>query len=129
MKPLDFTKLDGLITAVAQDWRTGEVLMLAFMNEEAWNETVRTRRAVYFSRSRQRLWRKGEESGNVQLVKEILIDCDRDAVVLKVEQIGGAACHLGYNSCFFTRLEEDGSERIIKAGKVFDPEKVYKKKG
>jgi phosphoribosyl-AMP cyclohydrolase len=128
MEPLDFTKLDGLITAVAQDWQTGEVLMLAFMNEEAWLETVETRRAVYFSRSRQRLWRKGEESGNVQLVKEILIDCDRDAVVLKVEQIGGAACHVGYNSCFFARLEEDGTEKIIKAEKVFDPEKVYGKK-
>ena len=128
MKPLDFTKLDGLITAVAQDWQTGEVLMLAFMNEEAWEETVKTRRAVYFSRSRQRLWRKGEESGYVQLVKEILVDCDRDAVVLKVEQIGGAACHVGYNSCFFTRIEEDGSEKIIKAEKVFDPEEVYGKK-
>jgi phosphoribosyl-AMP cyclohydrolase len=128
MKPLDFTKLDGLITAVAQDWQTGEVLMLAFMNEEAWAETVKTRRAVYFSRSRQRLWRKGEESGNVQLVKEILVDCDRDAVVLKVEQIGGAACHVGYNSCFYTRIEEDGSEKIIKDEKVFDPEKVYGKK-
>jgi phosphoribosyl-AMP cyclohydrolase len=128
MKPLDFTKLDGLITAVAQDWQTGEVLMLAFMNEEAWAETVKTRRAVYFSRSRQRLWRKGEESGNVQLVKEILVDCDRDAVVLKVEQIGGAACHVGYNSCFYTRIEEDGSEEIIKDEKVFDPEKVYGKK-
>jgi phosphoribosyl-AMP cyclohydrolase len=128
MKPLDFTKLDGLITAVAQDWQTGEVLMLAFMNEEAWAETVKTRRAVYFSRSRQRLWRKGEESGNVQLVKEILVDCDRDAVVLKVEQIGGAACHVGYNSCFYTRIEEDGSEKIIKDEMVFDPEKVYGKK-
>ncbi len=128
MKPLDFSKLDGLITAVAQDWETGEVLMLAFMNEEAWEETLKTGRAVYFSRSRQRLWRKGEESGNVQIVKEILVDCDRDAVVLKVEQIGGAACHVGYNSCFFTRVESDGSEKIIKAEKVFDPDEVYGKK-
>ena len=128
MKPLDFTKLDGLITAVAQDYQTNEILMLAFMNPEAWEETVKTGRACYFSRSRKRLWRKGEESGNVQIVKEILIDCDRDAVVLKVEQIGGAACHLGYNSCFFTQIEADGSEKIIKAEKVFDPEKVYGKK-
>lgn len=77
MKPLDFTKLDGLITAVAQDYKTGEVLMLAFMNPEAWEETLSTGRACYFSRSRQRLWRKGEESGNVQIIKEILVDCDR----------------------------------------------------
>ncbi len=128
MKPLDFTKLDGLITAVAQDYQTNEILMLAFMNPEAWEETVKTGRACYYSRSRKRLWRKGEESGNVQIVKEILIDCDRDAVVMKVEQIGGAACHVGYNSCFYTRIEADGSEKIIKDEKVFDPEKVYGKK-
>ena len=128
MKPLDFTKLDGLITAVAQDYQTNEVLMLAFMNPEAWEETVKTGRACYYSRSRKRLWRKGEESGNVQIVKEILIDCDRDAVVMKVEQIGGAACHVGYNSCFYTQIAADGSEKIIKAEKVFDPEKVYGKK-
>ena len=128
MEPLDFTKLDGLITAVAQDYLTNEVLMLAFMNPEAWEETVKTGRVCYFSRSRKRLWRKGEESGNVQIVKEILIDCDRDAVVLKVEQIGGAACHVGYNSCFYTRIEADGSEKIVKDEKVFDPDKVYGKK-
>ncbi len=128
MEPLDFTKLDGLITAVAQDYQTNEVLMLAFMNPEAWEETVKTGRVCYFSRSRNRLWRKGEESGNVQIVKEILIDCDRDAVVLKVEQIGGAACHVGYNSCFYTKIESDGREKIIKAEKVFDPDKVYGKK-
>ena len=128
MKPLDFTKLDGLITAVAQDYQTNEVLMLAFMNPEAWEETVKTGRACYYSRSRKRLWRKGEESGNVQIVKEIFIDCDRDAVVMKVEQVGGAACHVGYNSCFYTQIESDGSEKIIKAEKVFDPEKVYGKK-
>ncbi|MCK5540521.1 MAG: phosphoribosyl-AMP cyclohydrolase [Deltaproteobacteria bacterium] len=128
MKPLDFTKLDGLITAIAQDYQTNEVLMLAFMNPEAWEETVKTGRACYYSRSRKRLWRKGEESGNVQIIKEIFIDCDRDAVVMKVEQIGGAACHVGYNSCFYTKIESDGSEKIIKAEKVFDPEKVYGKK-
>ena len=128
MKPLDFTKLDGLITAVAQDYQTNEVLMLAFMNQEAWEETVRTGQVCYFSRSRNRLWRKGEESGNVQIVKEIFVDCDRDAVVIKVDQIGGAACHVGYNSCFYTKIESDGAEKIIKAEKVFDPEKVYGKK-
>ncbi len=128
MKPLDFTKLDGLITAVAQDYQTNEVLMLAFMNQEAWEETVRTGQVCYFSRSRNRLWRKGEESGNVQIVKEIFVDCDRDAVVIKVDQVGGAACHVGYNSCFYTKIESDGAEKIIKAEKVFDPEKVYGKK-
>ena len=128
MKPLDFTKLDGLITAVAQDYQTNEVLMLAFMNQEAWEETVKTGQVCYFSRSRNRLWRKGEESGNVQIVKEIFIDCDRDAVVIKVDQIGGAACHVGYNSCFYTKIESDGAEKIIKAEKVFDPDVVYGKK-
>ena len=128
MTEMDFSKLDGLITAVAQDWQTGEVLMLAYMNQAAWEETLKTGRACYYSRSRKKLWRKGEESGNVQMVKEVLIDCDRDAVVLKVDQIGGAACHVGYNSCFYTRIEGDGQETVIKAEKVFDPEKVYGKK-
>ncbi|MBN2332683.1 MAG: phosphoribosyl-AMP cyclohydrolase [Deltaproteobacteria bacterium] len=128
MKPMNFEKMDGLITVVAQDYQTGEVLMVAFMNQEAWEETLATRKACYFSRSRNRLWRKGEESGNVQLVKEILIDCDEDAVVLKVEQIGGAACHTGYNSCFYTRINPDGSQTITKTEKVFDPEAVYGKK-
>ncbi|MBN2233497.1 MAG: phosphoribosyl-AMP cyclohydrolase [Deltaproteobacteria bacterium] len=129
MEPMNFTKLDGLITVIAQDHQTGEVLMVAFMNEEAWNETLQTRRACYFSRSRGRLWRKGEESGNVQLVREILVDCDRDAAVLRVDQVGGAACHTGYNTCFYTRVNPDGSEEITKAEKVFDPDAVYGKKG
>lgn len=128
MKPLDFTKLDGLITVVAQDHQTNEVLMLAFMNQDAWEETLKTGQVCYYSRSRNRLWRKGEESGNVQIVKEILVDCDRDALVIKVDQIGGAACHVGYNSCFYTRIDSDGAEKIIKAEKVFDPDEVYGKK-
>ena len=128
MKPMDFSKMNGLITVIAQDYVTSEVLMVAFMNQEAWEETLATRRACYFSRSRNRLWRKGEESGNVQLIKEILVDCDRDAVVLKVEQVGGAACHTGYNSCFYTRINADGSETITKDAKVFDPDTVYGKK-
>ena len=103
-----------MITVVAQDYQTNEVLMLAFMNQEAWEETVKTGQVCYYSRSRKRLWRKGEESGNVQIVKEILVDCDRDALVIKVDQIGGAACHVGYNSCFYTQIESDGSEKIIK---------------
>ena len=95
---LDFDKSGGLIPAIAQDADTGEVLMLAWMNREAFEETVRTGRAVYFSRSRNKLWRKGEESGNVQEVRGIFIDCDADTVLLKVHQIGGAACHEGYKS-------------------------------
>ena len=90
---LDFEKTDGLIPAIAQDFATGEVLMLAYINEEAWNETLATGRAVYYSRSRKKLWRKGEESGNVQVIKDIRVDCDCDTVIFMVEQIGGAACH------------------------------------
>jgi phosphoribosyl-AMP cyclohydrolase len=122
---IDFDKAGGLVAAVAQDADTGAVLMLAWMNREAYEETVRTRRAVYFSRSRNRLWRKGEESGNVQEIREIYIDCDADTVLLKVHQIGGAACHEGYPSCFFRRVEGDGLKVV--GDRVFDPKAVYKK--
>src|SRR6202030_664901 len=104
---IDFDKAGGLVPAVAQDADTGAVLMLAWMNREAYEETLRTRRAVYFSRSRNRLWRKGEESGNVQEVREIFVDCDADTILLKVHQVGGAACHEGYASCFFRRVDGD----------------------
>ena len=120
---LNFEKAGGLISAIAQDVETGEVLMIAWMNREAFEETVRTRRATYFSRSRNRLWRKGEESGHVQNVKGIFVDCDADAVLLKVEQIGGAACHAGYKSCFFRELD-DGELKVI-AERVVDPAAVY----
>jgi phosphoribosyl-AMP cyclohydrolase len=120
-----FSGPDGLVTAVAQDAATGQVLMVAHMNREAWEETLATGRAVYFSRARRRLWRKGEESGNVQDVREIYVDCDGDTVLLKVEQVGGAACHEGYPSCFFRQLTPAGLE--IVAGRVFDPKDVYKK--
>ena len=109
MNTIDFDKSGGLVPAIAQDAATGQVLMMAWMNREAYEETLRTGRAVYFSRSRNKLWRKGEESGNVQEVKEIYIDCDADAVLLKVNQIGGAACHEGYPSCFFRRVDKDRS--------------------
>ena len=122
---IDFTKSGGLVPAIAQDADTGQVLMLAWMNREAYEETLRTRRACYFSRSRNRLWRKGEESGNVQEVREVYLDCDADTVLLKVRQIGGAACHEGYSSCFFRRLESDGLQVI--GERVFDPKQVYKK--
>ena len=122
---LDFTKGGGLVSAIAQDAATGQVLMVAWMNPEAFAETVRTRRAVYFSRSRNRLWRKGEESGNVQEVQSIHIDCDGDAVLLKVTQVGGAACHEGYPSCFFRELV--GGELRVADKRVFDPATVYGK--
>ncbi|MDY3559312.1 phosphoribosyl-AMP cyclohydrolase [Gemmata sp. JC673] len=122
---LDFDKAGGLVPAVAQDADTGEVLMLAWMNREAFEETVRTGRAVYFSRSRNKLWRKGEESGHVQEVKSIFVDCDADTVLLKVTQLGGAACHEGYKSCFFRQL--DGDELKVIAERIFDPKAVYKK--
>jgi phosphoribosyl-AMP cyclohydrolase len=120
-----FSAADGLVTAVAQDAATGEVLMVAHMSREAWNETLATGRAVYFSRSRGRLWRKGEQSGNIQKVQGIYVDCDGDAVLLKVEQVGGAACHEGYPSCFFRRITGDALEVV--AERVFDPKEVYKK--
>ena len=122
---IDFEKSGGLVPAIAQDASTGEVLMMAYMNKEAFEETVRTKRAVYFSRSRNKLWRKGEESGNVQEVKEIFLDCDNDTILLKVHQIGDAACHEGYKSCFFRRLENEDLKVI--AERVFDPKSVYKK--
>ncbi|MSU77684.1 MAG: phosphoribosyl-AMP cyclohydrolase [Gemmataceae bacterium] len=122
---INFDKAGGLISAIAQDHQTGEVLMIAWMNREAFEETIRTRKAVYFSRSRNKLWRKGEESGNVQEVKEVYVDCDNDAVLLKVNQIGGAACHEGFKSCFFRRL--DGETLTVIGNRVFDPKEVYKK--
>jgi phosphoribosyl-AMP cyclohydrolase len=122
---IDFDKAGGLVPAVAQDADTGAVLMLAWMNREAYEETLRTKRAVYFSRSRNKLWRKGEESGNVQEVREVYVDCDADTILLRVRQVGGAACHEGYQSCFFRRVEPDGLKVI--GERIFDPKTVYKK--
>jgi phosphoribosyl-AMP cyclohydrolase len=120
---IDFDKGGGLVPAIAQDADTGTVLMLAWMNRQAYEETVRTGQACYYSRSRNRLWRKGEESGHVQKVREIYIDCDSDTVLLKVTQVGGAACHEGYASCFFRRVEAEGVRAV--APRIFDPAKVY----
>jgi phosphoribosyl-AMP cyclohydrolase len=123
--PVDFAKSGGLVPAIAQDAATGEVLMLAYMNQESFEETLRTGRACYFSRSRNKLWRKGEESGNVQDIVEVRIDCDRDTILLKVNQIGGAACHTGNRSCFFRKIENG---TLIEDGiRVFDPKEVYKR--
>jgi len=120
---IDFDKTGGLVPVITQDEATGEVLMMAYMNPEAFAETLRTGRACYFSRSRNRLWRKGEESGHVQEVRGVYVDCDGDALLLKVRQVGGAACHEGYPSCFFRRVSEDGVQ--IVAQRVFDPRQVY----
>ena len=126
MKP-DFSKdPNGLIPAIAQDYETGDILMLAYINEDSWGYSLETGNATYWSRSRQKLWKKGEESGNVQKIKEILIDCDLDTVIFKVEQIGGAACHVGYRSCFYRKFKENGDIEII-GEPVFDPKEVYKK--
>jgi phosphoribosyl-AMP cyclohydrolase len=115
----------GLLTAVVQDHLTGEVLMLAFMNAEALRLTLETKIAHYFSRSRQKLWKKGESSGHIQQIKEIRLDCDQDAVLLKIEQVGGA-CHTGFRSCFYRVLGNDGS--LHEDGvKVFDPKQTYGK--
>lgn len=124
MIEIDFTKsVDGLIPAIAQDYRTGDILMLAYINREALQKTLDTGKAYYWSRSRAKLWLKGETSGHVQMIKDIFVDCDEDCVIYKVDQLGGAACHKGYSTCFFRRLTEDGCE--IVAEKVFDPDKVY----
>src|SRR2546421_11606268 len=123
---IDFQKAkDGLVPAIAQDADSGEVLMLAWMNRDAYEETLRTRRACYFSRSRNRLWRKGEESGHVQEVQGVFLDCDADTILLKVKQIGGAACHEGYKSCFFRELS--GGALTVIGARVFDPKQVYGK--
>ena len=121
----DFDKCDGLVPVIVQETGTGLVLMMAYMNQQAYNETRTTGRAVYYSRSRQSLWRKGETSGNVQLVKRIAIDCDRDTLLIEVDQQGGAACHEGYPSCFFREITPDGPK--IVGERVFDPRDVYGK--
>lgn len=122
---LDFEKLGGIVPVVTVDHATGDCLMQAFMNREAWELTVREGYAHYFSRSRGRIWKKGEESGHVQRVAEIWIDCDDDAVLLRVEQAGGAACHTGFRSCFHRILTERGVE--TRGEPVFDPATVYRR--
>ena len=125
MIQLDFKKTDGLIPAIAQDYASGEILMLGYMNQEAFDATLASGKATYYSRSRQTLWIKGETSGNLQRIKEIRIDCDDDTVLLKVEQLGGAACHTGHRSCFYKKIE-NGSIRVI-GEPMFDPREVYNK--
>ena len=120
---LDFDKMGGLLPAIVQDADTGDVLMLAFMNREAWELTLTTGEAHYYSRTRETIWHKGGTSGHVQRVKEIFLDCDRDTVLLKVEQVGGAACHTGHRSCF--HLRRQGDDWQVVGSPIFDPKEVY----
>ena len=122
----DFEKMP-MIPVIAQDDESGDVLMLAYMNREAWNETLATGKVCYYSRSRDKLWRKGEESGNVQHVKAIYFDCDRDTLLIKVDQVGGAACHKGYKSCFFRKIDPQTKDVTVIGEPIFDPNAVYKK--
>ena len=125
MIELAFAKdVNGLLPAIVQDHQTGEVLMLAYINKLAWQKTLETGKAHYWSRSRSSLWLKGETSGHVQLIKEILVDCDQDTVVYKVEQLGGAACHTGYRSCFYRKVNGD-QLTVHEPERIFDPAAVY----
>ena len=126
MVTLDFEKGNGVLPAIVQDYRSGKILMVAYMNNDAWDLTLQTGEAHYWSRSRKEIWHKGTISGNIQIVKEIFADCDFDAVLLKVEQVGGAACHLGYESCFHNKVDRNGDITII-GERIFDPKRVYGK--
>ena len=121
----DFTRSDdGLIPAIAQDYETGKILMLAYVNREAWEETIKTGRATYWTRSRSKLWKKGEESGNFQVIKKILVDCDGDSIIYQIEQKGGIACHTGRDSCFYN--EWNGTDFDIISKPIKDPKDIYK---
>lgn len=124
MVKITFEKQDGLVPAIVQDDATGEVLMLGFMNAEALAETQRSGQAVFFSRSRNKLWRKGESSGHLLRVRELRIDCDADSLLVRVERVGPGVCHEGYRSCFYRRLENDGSVRVMDE-RAFSPEEIY----
>lgn len=126
MVEMDFKKLGGIIPVIAQDYQTNEILMLAYMNRDAWEMTKKTGYVHYWSRSRMKLWKKGEVSGNLQEVKEIWIDCDNDCLLIKINQVGNATCHTGYRSCFYRILEGDNT--VIRGQRIFNPEEKYGKK-
>jgi phosphoribosyl-AMP cyclohydrolase len=126
MIELDFSKGNGLLPAIVQDYLSRKVLMLAFINSDSWEETLKTGEAHYWSRTRQEIWHKGVTSGHIQRIKEIFMDCDNDTVLFKVEQVGGAACHTGFESCFHNKVGPVGKV-TIEGKKIFDPEKVYKR--
>jgi phosphoribosyl-AMP cyclohydrolase len=119
-----FGKAGGLVPAIVQDDLSGDVLMLGFMNEQAWAETQRTREVVFFSRSRNKLWKKGESSGHILKVRDVRMDCDADSLLIRVEAVGPGVCHEGYRSCFFRRLADDGSAQVIER-RTFEPHQVY----
>ena len=121
---IDFQKGGGLVPAIIQDEQSGDVLMLGFMNADSLSETRRCGEVVFFSRSRNKLWKKGESSGHVLRVREIHVDCDADALLVRVEAVGPGVCHEGYRSCFFRAVEADGSAKVI-AEQTFAPEEVY----
>ena len=123
---LDFTKLGGLLPAIIQDAQSGEVLMLGFMNAEAYSATRASGEVTFFSRSRNKLWRKGEQSGHVLRVREMRVDCDVDALLIRVEALGPGVCHEGYRSCFFRRLSDGGAAEVVDE-RTFDPHAVYGK--
>ena len=124
MDELDFSKGNGLLPAIVQDYKSGKVLMLAYINRASWEKTLETGDAHYWSRSRQELWHKGGTSGHVQKIIEIYSDCDHDTVLYRVEQVGGAACHTGYETCFHKKVVKEGEFTVV-GEKIFDPEKVY----
>jgi len=120
---LNFAKGNGLLPVIAQDHETGDVLMLAYMNQLAWEKTIETGKVHYWSRSRDKLWLKGETSGHVQLLREAYVDCDLDTILVRVEQLGGAACHTGYRTCFYQKVE--GRDLVARGTPVFDPKEIY----
>jgi phosphoribosyl-AMP cyclohydrolase len=126
MIELDFRKGGGLLPAIVQDHKSGKVLMLAYISKESWEKSLETGEAHYWSRTRQEIWHKGGTSGHVQRLKEVFVDCDNDTVLFRVEQVGGAACHTGYESCFYQKVNQTGDVTIV-GEKIFDPEKVYKR--
>ena len=123
MIKIDFKKAGGLVPVITQDFKTNQVLMMAYMNKEAWQLTLKSKTVHYWSRSRQELWKKGGSSGNIQKVKEIRVDCDSDCVLIKIEQQGNAACHTGYQSCFYRAVKNN--ELVVDGKKIFDPKKIY----
>ena len=123
---LDFSKGGGLLPAIAQNHESGKVLMMAYINEASWKKTLETGEAHYWSRTRQEIWHKGGTSGHVQIIREVYADCDNDTVLFRVDQVGGAACHTGYETCFHKRIDRNGGVTVV-GEKMFDPEKVYRK--
>ena len=126
MIELDFSKGNGLLPAIVQDADSGKILMLAYINKASWEKSLETGEAHYWSRSRQEIWHKGATSGNIQKIREIYADCDDDTILFRVEQVGGAACHTGYESCFHKKIDQQGRVSVV-GEKIFDPETVYKK--